>query len=385
MQRFNLYLMNGMYWITASLYLPFISMYFAEKGMNTMEIGILSAIMPMAALVIQPFWSRLSDRPGNRRKVLLILTLCCALSAMLFLLTDTFSEILAAAALYAAFNSAVLPVSDAMVVSQSQKRGLDFARIRMCGTISYGVMVLGVGFYLKEHVQMMFFFIFVSFLAFSAVVMTIPGEGGREAKENERACGGKQRKKLFQSREISFVLTFAFAMQFGVNYYSAFLGVYLLELGHNQSLVGILNCISAFSEIPVLLLMDRISRRYREPVLLSFAVLCMALRLVLLSSGNVALMAASQLLQGPSYMICYFVCVVYVNKMVIPGKLSQGQGVLALVQMGLGSLGGTLIGGMLASRFGTRQGFLIVAVFLLAMAAATSAAYRLYCRGRRQI
>lgn len=383
MKGLNLYLMNGMYWITASLYLPFISMYFAEKGMNTMEIGILSAVMPAAVLVIQPFWSRLSDRPGKRRKVLLALNLCCAISSMLFLLTDTFPEILGAAALYAVFNSAVLPVSDALAVSQAQKQGLDFSRIRMCGTISYAVVVLGVGFYLKEHIQMMFPFTFASFLVFSAIVTTMPGEDGQERKEATH--GGKQREKLFQSREIIFVLMFAFAMQLGINYYSAFLGVYLLELGHNQSLVGVLNCISALSEIPILLLIDRISERYPETVLLSFAVLCMAFRLVLLSSGNVVLMAVSQFLQGPSYMICYFVCVVYVNKMVVPGKLSQGQGVLSLVQMGLGSLGGTLAGGMLASRFGMQKRFLIVAAFLMAVGAATSVAYRLYCRWRIQI
>ena len=85
-------------------------------------------------------------------------------------------------------------------------------------------------------------------------------------------------------------------MQFGINYYSAFLGVYLLELGYSQSLLGVLNCISALSEIPVLLLIHRLSRRYKETVLLTAAVGCMALRLILLSAGNVALMAAAQLL-----------------------------------------------------------------------------------------
>ena len=48
----------------------------------------------------------------------------------------------------------------------------------------------------------------------------------------------------FQSKEIYLILLFAFAMQFGINYYSAFLGVYLLELGYSQSLLGVLNCIS---------------------------------------------------------------------------------------------------------------------------------------------
>lgn len=36
MKGLNLYLINGLYWITASLYLPFISMYFSQRGMNSM-------------------------------------------------------------------------------------------------------------------------------------------------------------------------------------------------------------------------------------------------------------------------------------------------------------------------------------------------------------
>ncbi len=133
---------------------------------------------------------------------------------------------------------------------------------------------------------------------------------GPEADQTVKKAG---KGPTFQSKEIYLILLFAFAMQFGINYYSAFLGVYLLELGYSQSLLGVLNCISALSEIPVLLLIHRLSRRYKETVLLTAAVGCMALRLILLSAGNVALMAAAQLLQGPSYMVCYFVCVTYIN------------------------------------------------------------------------
>ena len=49
MKGLNLYLINGLYWITASLYLPFISMYFSQRGMNSMQVGILSALCPDSA------------------------------------------------------------------------------------------------------------------------------------------------------------------------------------------------------------------------------------------------------------------------------------------------------------------------------------------------
>ncbi len=64
------------------------------------------------------------------------------------------------------------------------------------------------------------------------------------------------------------------------------------------------------------------------------------------------------------------VCVTYINRMVMPGKISQGQSTLAVVQMGAGSLSGSLLGGVLASAYGIREGFLIIAFLLLAVTAA---------------
>lgn len=377
MKGLNLYLINGMYWITASLYLPFITMYFSQKGMDSMQIGILSALLPIASLTVQPLWAALADRTGRRRRVLILLNLCCAAAVLLFPGMGSFGEILGAVTCYALFNSAVLPICDALVVSQAEEKGINFAWVRMCGTVSYAAIVLGMGFYLKKHMNFMFYGNSACFLLFTLLCLTLPKdrktlnaqEQGRRGPEADQTVKKAGKGPTFQSKEIYLILLFAFAMQFGINYYSAFLGVYLLELGYSQSLLGVLNCISALSEIPVLLLIHRLSRRYKETVLLTAAVGCMALRLVLLSAGNVALMAAAQLLQGPSYMVCYFVCVTYINRMVVPGKISQGQSTLAFVQMGLGSLSGSLLGGVLASVYGIKEGFLIIAFLLLAITA----------------
>lgn len=374
MRGLNLYIINGFYWITVSFYLPFITMFFAQKGMNSIQIGFLSSLLPIAALVVQPAWARLADRTGQRRRLLLILNLCCAGAVLFFLKAETFAGIAAAAGVYALFNSAVLPICDALVVNRAEEKRIDFAKIRMCGTISYAVVVLGVGFYLKEHINFMFYGSSICFLLFAASCATLP-------KDRELRSGGKENRQresgqIFRSKDVAVILLFAFAMQFGVNYYAAFLGVYLLDLGFSQSLLGVLNCISALSEIPVLLVIYRLSRRYRETALLMFAVCCMALRLILLSAGSVPFMVAAQILQGPSYMVCYFVCVTYINRMVLPGKIAQGQSILSVVQMGLGSLSGSLLGGLLADAAGIRNGFLIVACLLLLIAAGAGIAIR---------
>ena len=210
MKGLNLYLINGMYWITASLYLPFITMYFSQKGMDSMQIGILSALLPIASLTVQPLWAALADRTGRRRRVLILLNLCCAAAVLLFPGMGSFGEILGAVTCYALFNSAVLPICDALVVSQAEEKGINFAWVRMCGTVSYAAIVLGMGFYLKKHMNLMFYGNSACFLLFTLLCLTLPKDrktlnaqeqGGRgpEADKTVKKAG---KGPTFQSKEI---------------------------------------------------------------------------------------------------------------------------------------------------------------------------------------
>ena len=64
---------NGMYYICIALYSPFLSAFFSSRGMSAGQIGILAAVAPVASLLIQPIWARISDRSGKRRIVIQIL------------------------------------------------------------------------------------------------------------------------------------------------------------------------------------------------------------------------------------------------------------------------------------------------------------------------
>ena len=73
-----LYLINGVYWITMGMYFPFISTFFLKRGMDTLQIGILTSISPVAAIAVQPLWARLADRTGKRKQGLMGLAAAAA-------------------------------------------------------------------------------------------------------------------------------------------------------------------------------------------------------------------------------------------------------------------------------------------------------------------
>ena len=374
----DLFFANGAYWATAAFYTPFISMFYAQRGMDSMQIGVLSSILSLSSLLIQPFWARVSDRTGKRKEILMALCLCCAAAILTFLLDAGFKGLFCSALLYAVFNSAVLPLSDALIVNEAGKRGMDFSKIRMTGTLSYAFVVFVIGFFLKKHISLMFIATSISFLIFFLILknLSISDENIESASEdNSPKASSKKGGRIFRSNEAYFILVFAFAMQLGLYYMSTFLGVMLNDMGESQSLLGVLSCVSALSEVPILLIIGKLRNRFRPMTLLTVSVLSMSLRLFMMSSGIVPIMLISEVLQGPSYMIMYYVCVVSINELIMPGKVSQGQSMLAIVQTGLGSLSGTLLGGFIAQIFGARGGFVIFGILLMFIACMTSFIY----------
>ena len=69
-------------------YSPYLQLYYKEIGLSTSEIGLITAVGPLASLLFQTAWGRLADRT-NRKFVLLLTLILSAASALLYLLGAT--------------------------------------------------------------------------------------------------------------------------------------------------------------------------------------------------------------------------------------------------------------------------------------------------------
>lgn len=94
----------------------------------------------------------------------------------------------------------------------------------------------------------------------------------------------------------------------------SFMGSYAVELGFGSSLIGVLSCISALSEVPILLFAGKLVDRFGEIPLLIFSGVMMSLRLFLTGMGLVPAMISAQLLQSVTYMTTYICCTQYISK-----------------------------------------------------------------------
>ena len=65
---------NAIIYIASGFYTPFLSAYYAQKGIDAEKIGILLMIGPCVVLLTQRFWAKISDRTGKRKEVLPVKT-----------------------------------------------------------------------------------------------------------------------------------------------------------------------------------------------------------------------------------------------------------------------------------------------------------------------
>lgn len=392
----RLFLINVSFWVACGSCAPFLSAYYKRIGLSFTQIGVLLAIGPIFAIFIQPLWAMLSDRTGKRKLLLILLALCTAGAYLLYYLGTSFAVCLLAVLVVSLFSLALLPLCDALVIDRANAYGFPFARIRIGGTLGYAVMVFGAGMFLEKFDGAQFAVASVAYLLFAGAVMLLPqGSARKEAaparKEaapakrkavpaREEAASAKRkavpaRESIFDTSEILFVLALALIESLGLGFCGSFTGSYAVELGFGSSLIGVLSCISALSEVPILLFAGKLMDRFGEIPLLIFSGVMMSLRLCLTGMGLVPAMISAQLLQSVTYMTTYICCTQYISKHVRAGKMSQGQSALAIVQSGLAAVASNLFGGMLVDAVGTRQAFFAVAAGVLVVALLVGGVY----------
>jgi MFS family permease len=381
----HLFTINAFVYIASVFYTPFISAYYACNGISAAQIGVLLTIGPIVTILIQPLWAKLSDRTQKRKQVLLLVAAGSGLSMFLYYLGGSFWGFLFTTICVTSFTTAVIPLCDAIVIHLANSKGIRFSVLRMGGTIGYALMAVFAGIFIRQHPSSQFWLSFLGYTVLFAFICGLPGGKPQESKPEavlKHTHGGPG--KIFTSYLIYFVLAFACISQLGLSFYSGFIGPYILKKGYSQSVIGIMNCISAMSELPVLFLIDRLIAKVGTMKILFLSCILMGIRIALPIGNGLVWVVLAQLLQGVTYMTVYFSCVQFVSRYARNGYQSRGQSLLFTIQSGFGAILGSLSGGILVEKFGYRNAFLTMMVFIFVCAGATAVLYIYKSKKRRQ-
>ena len=365
-------LMQALYWGLMAAYFAFGTAYLYELGLSSLQTGLALMAAGVISAALQPLLAARADRSGRPKTVRVIsmalLLPAAVLLALLWLLPlrRIFLVSLYALAWMLLWTQQFLINSLAMSYENAGWR-LNYGAGRALGSLAYAAAAYAYGFLCAAQGTAVLLPVsaLICTLLFVCVALWRTPEAALHASSAARQPengGGR-----FAARYPRFMLLTAGAALCLTPYCTTcnYLIRVVESVGGSSVELGTAVMIAALCEVPVMLLLVPLTKRFGSyALILTAAVMLTAKMLMICLARSITALYITQLLQLFSYPLFLGVSVLYVNERMAPGDRVRGQSFMTLVQT-VGSAVGALLGGFLLDRFGV-SGMLTVCLILSA-------------------
>jgi len=357
---------------TLSIYSGFINIYLTELGYSNMTIGLLSAVAPAAAMLIQPFLGMWADRARSKNLLLVCLFVAQTVIMLLFKLVSKPAVMGVVMAVWTAVQSGALALFYDILMNNLSRIGRTerYGKVRLSHSAAYGIFGALIGLVISGDTSIMFLIgagmVFLSILPAMFMVNT---PGGQSEK-------GKQAKvsQLFTYRRLWAVLIAALILCISNSFTYTYVPVRFTELGIGTNIYGWSILLMTMSEWPFLIFSGKLIDKVGAERLLIIPGIALTARWLIVGlSQSPVLLFLSQGLHGMCFVIIQ-VCVVRFVSDTVDLKLSAtAQAIANILLMNLSRVLGGLLGGPLVTGLGTNNAFLCMAGLAAVMAVTVTA------------
>ena len=324
---------------TAS-FLPLFADYLIDRGLSSLQVGIVLGITPLLMFLVQPFYGRFIDRIGYRRS-LIWSSLLAALSFSLFLVKAGFIYIVLVTALMSVFYNTVQPILDSLSLQLADSNPkFSYGKLRFAGAAGWAFTGIITGQLIDAiDTTIIFAVCSISMLCCCFFAFYLPKMEIRPALsvENSYARLGK----ILQNKTLLILLFSVFLIAAGTSTIWYFYSVYMKQNGASASLVGMGLSFQGLCEIPLFYFSAKIIIRYGRKNTLLLTIFASVLRLILYGVvKNPYFALLIELLHGFSWSLFWVVCVEYVNELVDKEWRATGQSLLFAAYYGVGIIAG---------------------------------------------
>jgi len=329
---------------TATIIVGFLPLFFQTRGLTNSEIGWILAIGPAASIISQPFWGYLSDRYKTVKNIILICIFFTIMMSLIMFSMSTFMVILITAFLFFAFMQPVAALSDSLAQKTANQLQITFGSIRTWGAIGFALFSLLCGqlFSVIGVENIMYPFLAISFICL------VLGLFIHDAVPSRKPVSVFSALHLLKDKKLLLFLILASLISLAHRTNDNFVGLYIMDLGGSESIIGWAWFIGVTVEALVFALSAFWFRRFHELTFIIFAGVLYVFRFVLFAFIQDPMhILFIQPLHGICFGIFYSAAFQYITK-IIPEEL-QGTGHLLFISFSFGIAGiiGTSIGGMI--------------------------------------
>ncbi len=343
--------------------MPFLVLFYQELDFSGTEIGILTGIAPLITLIGAPLWTGIADTRHRHKQVMSMAIGVGIVSGMIFPFLRTALVVMLVFSLFTFFTSPIISLGDSATIASLGDEKNKYGRIRLGGTIGWGVMGLLIGFLVDYYgIRMSFWsyaiLMFLLLLLCQKLVYPARGDGGSIWR-------GLQ--QFVNNYRWVFYLVLAVIAGMGFSVINNYLFAYLKDCGASESVMGLSLTISVLAELPVLYFSHVLLKRFGIQNLLRIAVFFTVLRmLVMVVFNSVTGILFAQLLNGLNFPLFWAAGVSFADHNSPAGTKSMALGLSSSMIVGFGFALGGLLGGLLLDAIGSRYMFLVMGLVTLA-------------------
>lgn len=377
---------QGGYWSAFCAAYGFATVFLLSRGFSTIQIGMAIATSSILSVLMQPILATAADK-AKRISIhgitISLIIVALITFGLLYFTKNIFLATLALFVLSNAIGQTLQPFLNAVSFYYINKgTDINYGLSRSMGSLAYAVVSTIIGKLVEKHGSDVIIAAGVIFFVVTAMVIIIMPKIKDDNKKVENSANRKMtgkssgnifsffaRYKLFSVALLGSTCIFIFH-----NSTNNYMLQMAESLGGGAVTIGIALAIAAAFEIPSMMFSYQLMKKigYNYLIIIAGAFFCVKAVLYLMAT-NITMLYVSQTLQLVSYAFFMPASVFYVNYTMEENDKVKGQAIMTGT-ITLGSVIGSLIGGMLIGKHGIRSlewtglAFAIVGTILLFVA-----------------
>lgn len=372
---FRLSALFGVLFSVVALQLTFWPIWLAAQGLDAAAVGLVVSLGYWMRILGDPLAGLVADRTGTRRRAMIAICALALLAAGSLLWSRGFAAIFLASLLWAGAFSALVPLGDNLALLTARARGLDYARLRVWGSIGFVASAALAGRLLSDRPADTVLHLLLAglavVLAACCALPELPSSAGA-APRRRSAPWPLLRNAVY----LRFLLAAGLAQaSHGVLY--AFASLHWQEGGLSKDVIGLLWIEGVVAEIALFTFGRRFVERLGAARLLGLAALAGIARwTVLASTGTLPLIVLAQALHGLTFGASHLGAMRFILEAVPTSHSATGQTLYTGLALGAGYGLSIMLSGPLYAVAGGGAYFAMAGLSALALMTARSLSRR---------
>lgn len=294
--------LHGFYFLYYGLQgvsIPFLPLWFAERGLDSAFIGLIVATALLPKILSTPAVAHVADQTGRAHALIAAALIGSLLLYACYPLAATPAWLFAVTLLLNAVFPSVLPLLDRMAIASGRGQGNSYTIIRACGSLGFALMTVCGGYLIKTHgVSWVMWLPMLMIVACLAMLRLLP-RAARPALDAAPATPGvTPMRAVLRDRPLLLCIAAASLVQASNGFLYSYSTLHWTAQGLSTALISLLWVVGVASEVLFFFAAPKVLARVGAPRLILISAVMTAIRWTGLAlTADPTAIAALQLLQ----------------------------------------------------------------------------------------